>query len=180
MSTNQKIAAVVGRFKRLWALSTIVVAFITFAFLPGWFILFLIPYAVVTYFFFMTFAVAFLQHHITPEEMEVEQSSLKLKDIHERLERGELEQGPELIKLLQEAGMDNIQNVKAVSDEIVGFFNGNTMYEWVEVFNLNTKQPERFMYHGPAPIGTTTPELEEEGKVFATVDGIIYVRDVQS
>lgn len=181
MTVDERIALAVGRGRKLWAIVMIVAVLIVTFSMPFWYAIFLIPFAVMTYFVMLFVVFTLLRDGITSTEMALQQQHDKLKALHERADAGDVVSKEELLELLGAAGLAELTPVKALSDEIIGTIDGHPMHEWVEMMDPTTKKVERFTYYAVARFDQHGIPLlpEEEGKVYAHVDNVVYSRDIQ-
>jgi len=179
---QEKIAAAVGRTRRLWAIGMALATLWVLFNLPLWLAIFLVPLGVITYLGSITLTILWLTTALNAagiNDDDEEEDHVKLKALHDDLESGKVLPGSkEMFDRMREAGMSRVVPIGQFSDEIVGYFNGQTMYEWVEVFNQKTQVFDKFNYYGPGKADADgNPQLpEEDGIVFASVNGIIYAK----
>lgn len=151
----------------------VMVAIILYFQLPLWY---LIPIGLISYFGSVTLTILAKSR---PDEEDEDANPLLLK-LHEDLKAGRLEAGSEeMFNRMRECGIVDVYPIGEVSETILGSFNGNTIYEWVEVQEPETQEMFKFYYHSPGQYELDgTPILpEKEGVLFAHVDGIVYARD---
>ena len=179
---EERIQKAVALGRRLWVFVMITAVITTIFSFPFWYAIFLIPFGVMSYFGMMFIVFMVLRESVTSEEMTAAEQSEKLRVIHEKLDSGELEQGSEeLLEALHEAGLTELQPVKAMSEEIIGHIDGQPMHEWIEMVDPTTKKVERFAYFGIAQYDPHGVPLlpDPKGKVYAHVNGVVYARDLQ-
>jgi hypothetical protein len=176
------VAQAVTRTKRVWAIAMVALGVYVYAQYGFETSLFLIPIGLVTYFGAITltlFAQAKGKTADDFDEMDLENNPM-LKALHDDLKAGKVEAGSEeMFHRLRECGMMDILPIGEVSEEIVGTFNGHTMYEWVEIQDPSDGEMKKFLYHSPGMYeGDGTPILpDDDNFIFAHVNGIVYARE---
>lgn len=172
MTIEERIALAVTKMRLFWALFMLASLVVTVVWLPLWTLLFLVPYGIITYFAALTITITYLSSTIEKKEVGVEEARVRLLALQECLAQPVPPE--EMRKLLDKAGLSQIAPIETVSEQI-GTLNDRPIYEWVELYDPNTGKQERFVYFGPiSDLGA--PEIA--GKVFANVDGVLYVRDI--
>ena len=175
---QDKIAAAVDHMRRLWAIWMVIITLLVIFSFPFWYVVFLVPLGVITYLGSITFTIIWLTASLNARAENNEDPEL-LKTLYDDLKSGKIEQGSkEMFERMQEAG---VAPIGKFSDEIVGQFNSQTIYEWVEVMNQHTKKFDKFVFWGPgkSDIEGNAMLPEQDGIVFATVNGIIYAKDIR-
>ena len=182
MNAQEKIIKAVNFTRTSWGLFMLcLTATYIFSDLPLWAGLFLIPLGFIVYAISCFLMGAYLATVITPEEIAEGEKLLRLMAIEDALNNGELEPGSdEMFEALAEAGEANLGAVTAFSPTLVGNYMDNPIHEWVEIHDPVTNKPERFAYFEPANLDKhKVPILpEDETKIFAVVNGIVYFRPV--
>lgn len=175
---DQKVVATIERARLYWALFMVVAVFVAIMLIwqnvtPWWSVFFLIPIGVITYFTTLTVTLVYLTVVKTREIDELAQS--KLVELETRLKDGTLSPGPELMSELQAAGLAGVIEPVELPASPIGTFNGQPIYEWVDHYNVTTKQKERFYFYGSAASELDVPKAPD--KTFINLKGILYVRD---
>lgn len=155
---KQKIETTLETTRRWWAIGMVLAFAFTLFTQPLWFLLFLIPLAVISYRSIHTFALLYLAAALKEE--------IAAGALDEEVE----EEPPELFGTF--------------SPEIVGIFDGRNMYEWVQIVNPATKVAEKFFYYSPARYDKDGHPLISDEEMaahrFAHVDGVFYAHDKET
>ena len=180
MTIQKRIAVAVGRTRLIWVIIMIIALNVTLVWLPFWYIIFLIPFGIISYVLLVLMTCLILRETITSKDIRTDKQVQKLKVIHENLKSGKLKPGDDLLEMLHEADLVEISHVKRFSEEIFGHINGKPMYEWVEMIDPTTKKNERFIYFGVATYDSHGVPLlpDEKGKVYTHIEGVVYARNL--
>lgn len=186
MNIEQAGKKVIALTRSIWILVLLIATVSAALYYPSWVVLLLIiPFSIVSYWVILCvvlFGVSgFVTHAKVNEDAALRDFDEKqLKAIRDKIEKAGLK-GTDALEAMQSAGFVSLTKLANVSEEILGQYDGEPMYAWIEIQDPTTHQLERFMYFGLSlydDYGIPVTPLEE-GKVYAHVDGKIYARDIQ-
>jgi hypothetical protein len=170
MTPEERIAAAVQRLRLIWAFFMVGCTLGTLTIFPWWFMIFLIPLGVSTYFGALTLMAIYLSTTIRNEERNRREKAVY--ELQEKLDAIETE--AELLQALTTIGLPEVTPVRLTSPQI-GTLDGKPIYEWIELYDPRTKKNGRFYYYGAAQYEGDVPD--EPGKLYANVDGVLYLND---
>lgn len=175
---EHQIALAMGNMRKLWAILMITITIAIAYTLPVWYLLFMIPISFILYHGCFAVMVLYLMFQLKDE---LTGETFKVAAIRQDVKDGTLKPGSdEFFSRMQEAGLTDIAKIDEFSPNLVGIFNGQNMYEWVQITNPALKLTEKFFYHSPAHYDEDgAPILPDDVRLlrYAHVGGVIYAKE---